>query len=171
MSWHVNKGVITLQKKCNRHDEKGLGDFRSITLLNKELKVLANVLINRLQVFDGDLMRTEKNYAMKGSSIYNNLLLVHKILKRIKDDTEIALINMEQSKVFDTMKYWFLVTVLETNWFKSKFSGWMSILYKILSADKGEAYGIFLDQTVGSEDLPFVLFSQCNHFGAAVQQT
>ena len=48
---------------------------------------------------------------MKGRSIKDNLHLVREILEGIKDDTEGALINLDQSKAFDRMDHRFLVTV------------------------------------------------------------
>ena len=44
----IAKGVITLLKKGGRHFWEGLDDYRRITLLNTELKILARVLANRL---------------------------------------------------------------------------------------------------------------------------
>ena len=52
----VNKGVVTLLKKGGRHIWEKLYDYRSITLLNTELKMLACVLANRLQLAIGDLI-------------------------------------------------------------------------------------------------------------------
>ena len=47
----ATKGVIILLKKGGRHVWKTLDDNRPITLLNTELKILARVLANRLQLF------------------------------------------------------------------------------------------------------------------------
>ena len=43
----ITKGVITLLKKGGRHVWEDLDDYRPITLLNTELKILARVLTNR----------------------------------------------------------------------------------------------------------------------------
>ena len=40
----VTKGVITLLKKGGRHIWEGLDDYRPITLLNTELKILARIV-------------------------------------------------------------------------------------------------------------------------------
>ena len=68
--------MITLLKKGGRHVQGELDDYRPITLLNTELKILARVLANRLQLLTGDLIGPEQNYAVKGRSIQDNLYLV-----------------------------------------------------------------------------------------------
>ena len=51
----ITKGVITLLKKGGRHVWEDLDNYRPITLLNTELKILAQVLANRLQFVISDL--------------------------------------------------------------------------------------------------------------------
>ena len=58
---------------------------------------------------------------MKGRSIQDNLHMVRGIRERIVDDTEAALINLDQSKAFNRVDHWFLVAVLETAGFKPEF--------------------------------------------------
>ena len=58
-----------------------LDDYRPITLLNTELKILAQVLANHLQLVISDLVGPEQNYAVKGRSIRDNLHLVRQILE------------------------------------------------------------------------------------------
>ena len=79
----VTKGVITLMKKSDRHVWEGPDDYRPITLLNTELKILANCL----QLIISDLIGPEQTYAMKGRSIQDNLHLIREILERCKDGT------------------------------------------------------------------------------------
>ena len=123
------KGVITLLKKEGRHVRGDLDDYRPITLLNTELKILARVLANRLQLVISDLVGPEQNYAVKGRSIRDNLHLVRQILEGIKDDTKAALINLDQSKAFDRVDHRFLAAILETAGFKPEFRKLISILY------------------------------------------
>ena len=65
----VTKGMITLLKKGSRYVGKGLDDYRPITLLNTELKILTWVLTNRLQLVISDLISPEQTFAVKGRSI------------------------------------------------------------------------------------------------------
>ena len=60
-----------------------LDNYRPITLLNTELKILAWVLANRLQLVISDLIGPEQNYPVKGRSIQDNFHLVCQILEGI----------------------------------------------------------------------------------------
>ena len=125
----VTKGVITLLKKGGRHVWEGLDDYRPITLLNTELKILARVLANRLQLVISDLIGPEQTFAVKGRSIQDNLHLICEVLEGIEDDTESALISLDQSKAFDRVDHRFLATVLETAGFEPVFRRWISMMY------------------------------------------
>ena len=125
----VTKGVIILLKKGGRHVWEGLDDYRPITLLNTELKILARVLTNRLQLVISDLIGPEQTFAVKGRSIQDNLHLIREVLEGIEDDTEAALISLDQSKAFDRVDHRFLVTVFETVGFKPEFRRWISMMY------------------------------------------
>ena len=52
----ITKGVIILLKKGGRHVWKDLDGYRAITLLNTELKILTQVLANRLHLVISDLI-------------------------------------------------------------------------------------------------------------------
>ena len=125
----VTKGVITLLRKGGRHVWEGLDDYRPITLLNTELKILARVLANRLQLVISDLIGPEQTFAVKGRSIQDNLHLIREVLEGIKDDTEAALISLDQSKAFDRVDHRYLATVLETAGFELEFRRWISMMY------------------------------------------
>ena len=92
----VTNGVITLLKKGSRHVWEGLDDYRPITLLNTELKILARVLANRLQLVISDLISPEQTFAVKGRSIQDNLHLIRGVLEGIEDGTGAALISLDQ---------------------------------------------------------------------------
>ena len=91
----ITKGVIGLLKKGSRHVWGHVYDYRPITLLNTELKILARVLANRLQLVISDLIGLEQNYAVMGRSIQGNSYLVSEVLEGLKDDTKAALINLD----------------------------------------------------------------------------
>ena len=73
--------MITLLKKGDRHVWKDIDNYRPVTLLNTELKILVWVLTNILQIVASNLIETELNYAVTGSSVPNNLYLECKIIE------------------------------------------------------------------------------------------
>ena len=125
----ITKGVITLLKKGEKHVWEELDDYRPITLLNIERKILAQILANCLRIVVRDLIRPEQNYTVKGRSIQNNLDLFCKIIEGIEDDTDAVLISFDQSKAFNWVDHRFLAVVLETTGFKLEFRRWINMLY------------------------------------------
>ena len=125
----VTKGVITWLKKGGKHIWEDSVDYRPITLLNTELKILARVLANRLQIVISDLIRPEQTYAVKGRSIRDNLHLIREALEGTEDGTEAALISLDQSKAFVRVDYRFLASVLETPRFQPEFRRWIGMMY------------------------------------------
>ena len=159
----VTKGVITLLKKGGRHVWEGLDDYRPITLLNTELKILARVLANRLQLVISDLISPEQTFAVKGRSIQDNLHLIREVLEGIEDDTEAALISFDQSKAFDRVDHRFLVTVLETAGFKPEFRRWISMMYHnpqaVVQVNRRRSGTIAIERSV-----PCLLFSMSSRW-------
>ena len=76
-------------------------------LLNTELKILARVLANHLQLVISDLIGLEQTDAVKGRSIQDNLHLIREVLEGIEDGTEAAMINLDQSKAFNRVDHRF----------------------------------------------------------------
>ena len=66
---------------------------------------------------------------MKGISIQDNLLLVSEVMEGLEDDTEAALISLDQSTAIDRVTHRFLATVLETPGFEQEFRKWFSRMY------------------------------------------
>ena len=125
----VTRGVITLIKKGK--GVGGLDDYRPITLLNTDLKILARVLSNRLRIVIEDLVCPEQTYAIKGRKIHDNLHMIRQILEKLnEDDTGAALINLDQSKAFDRVDHRFLEAIMKKAGFKSDFLRWINLLYK-----------------------------------------
>ena len=68
----ITKGVITLLKKGGWYVWEELDDYKPITLLNTELKILSWILVNRLRIVVTDVIEPDQNYTVKGRSIQNN---------------------------------------------------------------------------------------------------
>ena len=64
----------------------------------------------------------------------DNLHLVREIIDGLKDGTEVALINLDQSQAFDRVDHRFLATVLEIAGFKAEFREWINMMFHNLQA-------------------------------------
>ena len=142
-----------------------------ITLLDTELKILARVLANRLQVVISDLIGPEQTFAVKGRSIQDNVHLIHEVLEGIEDGTEATLISLDQSKAFDKVDHRFLVTVLETAGFQLEFHRWISRKYHnpqaVVQVNGGRSRAFAIERSVWqgcplSPLLVFSLWSPCS---------
>ncbi|CAE1178594.1 unnamed protein product [Acanthosepion pharaonis] len=120
------RGVIKLLRK-DKNGGDGLGNFRPLTMLNTDLKILAKILANRLQLVLSRLIGPEQTCAVKGRTIQDNLHMVRLILEQV--DSEAALINLDQSKAFDRVDHRFLEAVLSAAGFGADFRSWIRLLY------------------------------------------
>ena len=54
---------------------------------------------------------------------------MHEVLEGLKDGTETTLINLDQSKTFNRVDHWSLLTVFETAGLKPEFRKWIIMMY------------------------------------------
>ena len=111
----------------NKHGEDGISNFRSLRMLNTDLKILAKILENRLQTVLPSLICPEQTCAVKGRTIQDSLYLVRTIVEKV--DGNAVLINLDQSKAFDRVDHAFLEAVLSAAGFGLHFRTWIRLLY------------------------------------------
>lgn len=71
----MKQGIITLIPKPDK-DPKILDNFRPITLLNTDYKIVTLIYANRLKMFLHKIISESQSGFMKGRSIHNNIRLV-----------------------------------------------------------------------------------------------
>ena len=120
------RGIVKLLRK-NKHDGDGISNFRPLAMLNTDLKILAKILVNSLQTVLPSLVCPEQTCAVKGRTIHESLHLVRTIVEKV--DGNAALINLDQSKVFDRVDHGFLESVLSAAGFGQHFRTWIGLLY------------------------------------------
>ena len=119
------RGIVKLLRK-NKYGGDGISNFRPLTMLNTDLKILAKILANRLQTVLPSLICPEQTCAVKGRTIQDSLHLVRTIVEKV------ALINLDQSKAFDRVDHAFLEAVLSAAGFGVDFRTWIRLLYASL---------------------------------------
>jgi Reverse transcriptase (RNA-dependent DNA polymerase) len=88
--------MILFHKK---RDRKDLANYRLITMLNSDYKIVAKVLVNRLQKIIGNLIDKDQTDFVRGRRIKGNIIEVYLTCERNRQKRVIVLMNFE--KVYD----------------------------------------------------------------------
>lgn len=127
-------GLITLICKDPDNSEK-LTNWRPISLLNVDYKIISKVLTNRLSKVIGKIIHIDQTCAVSGRSILDNVHLLRNIIDYV-DQKELpcAFISLDQSKAFDRVSHTYLFRVLQSYGFGDNFISWVKLLYNDISS-------------------------------------
>ncbi len=121
----MKQGVITLLPKPNK-DILHLDNWRPITLLNSDYKLLASLYANRLKPCLEEIVSATQSGFMKGRNISNNIRLVLDLLDYSDLVNEEALILfLDFYKAFDTVEHNFMYQTLNYFGFGPTFKNMM----------------------------------------------
>lgn len=129
LSASQRKSIITLLFKDG--DEKDIRNWRPVSLLCTDYKIIAKAMANRLKLVLGVVVHEDQTCAVPGRSIFSNLYLTRDVIrytnqKKIKS----YLISVDQEKAFDRVDREFLYEVLEKMNFGPNFISWVKTLYR-----------------------------------------
>ena len=131
LSTTQKQGLITLLPKGNKPREL-IKNWRPITLLNVDYKLLSGVLASRIKEVLPSIIQSEQKGFLKNHYIGENIRTIADSLEYIRQKKitgMILLIDFE--KAFDSLEWDFLESVLKAYNFGEDFRRWFSILYKI----------------------------------------
>ena len=101
------QGIISLIFK--KGDCTKLKNWRPITLLNTDYKILTKALANRLQQTLPSLIHTDQTACIPGRTINDNLRLIQDALNNANEmQTPLAIISVDQLKAFDRVSHDYL---------------------------------------------------------------
>ena len=122
------RGILSLLYK--KSDKHLLKNWRPISLLNTDYKILAHVLANRLKSVINKLIHTDQNGYIKGRNIAYNIRLIQDVINYFENDNiEGAIIFLDFQKAFDTVSHDFLFSVLKKINFGQSFIKWVKTIY------------------------------------------
>ena len=130
----LRHGIITLAcKDINAADV--LSNWRPISLLNVDYKILAKVLSKRLSAVLPQCIHPDQTCAVPGRSIQDNLHLFRNVTDYANDtDRAAAIVSYDQAKAFDRVSHEYLFNVLSAFGFSKNFVNWVSLLYTDISS-------------------------------------
>jgi len=123
------KGLITLICKDKNKSEQ-LTNWRPISLLNVDYKIVSKAMTNRLSGVIDKLIHIDQTCAVPGRSIQDNVHLLRNIIDYTdQKETPCAFISLDQSKAFDRVSHDYLFQTLKAYGFGPDFIKWVQLLY------------------------------------------
>ena len=122
-------GIITLICE-NKQQPELLKNWRPITLLNFDYKIISKILTRRLNKVISTIINIDQTCAIPGRSIHDNIHLIRNIVDYCNNkQLGCMLINLDQSKAFDRVSHEYLFQILKAFGFGPDFIRWIQILY------------------------------------------
>ena len=134
LSWEQRRPIISLLPKKYK-DRVYLKNWRPITLLNVDYKILAKALANLLSPFLPGLIDGDQTGYVKSRFIGTNIRITDDIMIFCnKNNISAIVLSIDFEKAFDSLKWSYLDQCLETYNFGPKFRGFVKTLYNDISS-------------------------------------
>ena len=122
-------GVVTLLEKKGKN-RVDLANWRPITLLNVDYKILTKTLSQRLKTVLPKLIHKDQNGFIPGGNIYFSAHTIRDILFYCKkENLELILLALDYSKAFDSVDFNFVHETFKVFNFGEKFRNWIKVIF------------------------------------------
>lgn len=124
----MKEGIISLLFK--KGDPEELKNWRPVTLLGVDYKLIAKVLTGRLKKVLPLIVNEDQTCGVEGRSILWNLQLIRDAISWAQDRAlPLMLVSLDQEKAFDRVNHGFLFRILGRFGFGEQFLRWINIMY------------------------------------------
>ncbi|KAI4877020.1 hypothetical protein NFI96_008694 [Prochilodus magdalenae] len=107
-----------------------LKNWRPVSLLCADYKILSRCIANRLKVVLGLIINDDQSYCVPTRSIYDNLFLIRDLFDFAKSTgSEFGLLSLDQENAFDRVDHTYLFAALKAFGFGDGFISWIRLLY------------------------------------------
>lgn len=111
-------------------DPTDLSNWRPISLLNIDYKIISKTLSNRLKAVMPEIIAIEQTCSVQGRSIFTNIMLTKLTIEHAdRNQNGLGIISLDQEKAFDRVDPAFLLKILKKFDFPEYFTSWIEILY------------------------------------------
>jgi len=134
LSISQRQGIISLIPKCGK-DLNYLKNWRPISLLNQDYKIIARILAERCKQHLNKLISEDQNGFVPGRYIGLNINRILNLIELCKDNQiNGVLLNIDFEKAFDCIEWDFIYSALESFGFPQIYISWVKTLYKNITA-------------------------------------
>ena len=121
-------GVLTLIPKTGDLDQQT--NWRPITLLNTDDKIITKALANRMSNVIHHLISEDQTCCIPGKDISENVLIMNNLIDYVNDiNSHGFALKIDQYKAFDRVDHMYLYDVITRMGFGQRFLSWIKILY------------------------------------------
>ena len=125
---------ITLLCKDDNHVEN-MKNYRPISLLNVDYKILSKLLCNRLKPLLADIIHPDQTCAVPGRTILDSCSLIRDQVDFCNTGNSPGLLlSVDQEKAFDRVSHQYLCNVLKAFGLSDTFIRWITTLYTDISS-------------------------------------
>ena len=129
LSQDQRRAILNLIPKPNK-DLRQLKNWRPLSLLNTDYKILAKTLATRLQKVIENLINEDQTGCLKGRFIGQNIRTIIDTLDfTTMNEIPGFMVMLDFEKAFDSVSWKFFVKILESFNFGNKFIRWIKLLY------------------------------------------
>ena len=125
----LRTGLIVLLEKKDK-DRSFIENWRPITLLNLDYKLLTKTLASRLKIAFGDVINEDQNAYVKEGNIFFSSHTIRDILFYCqKEHLDLIMMGVDYTKAFDSVNFQCLHKTFETFGFGETFRQWIKLIY------------------------------------------
>ena len=137
MAQNQKLGIINLIPKKEK-DLRHLKNWRPVTLLNTDYKILAKALANRLHKIIGNLISTDQVGYIQKRYIGENIRLMFDLMSYTNEnELDAILAQIDFEKAFDSIEWSFRYKTLKSFNFGEYFISWIKLLYSDIKSCVG----------------------------------
>lgn len=127
MTADMATGLVSIIHKKGNRDR--LENYRPLTMLNTDYKILARVLANRIKRVIGTVVGSTQAYSIPGRDIADTVSSIRDTIEFMKRGKGGAVMSLDLNKAFDRVDHTYLHRVLEEMGFGHRLRGWIRRMY------------------------------------------
>ena len=106
----------------NKVEPGGPDDYRPLTLLNADHKLLTRLIANRLQPWMSDILQSSQHCGRQGNTIFEAVAAIRDIVAYTEVYNEpVCLLTIDFKEAFDRISHSYLYTILREYGFTEEF--------------------------------------------------